>query len=262
MKKMASILMAVSVAASGVAFSATAPTATAPTTAGQFSPVQQAAIGDIIHTYLVKNPEVLIEAMQAFQAKQAQKQVDAAIPKIQANVTGLFHDTQTPTAGNKAGKVAFVEFYDFRCPHCKEATKSVENLMKANPNLKVIYKDFPIFGGASLTAAKASIAAYKLNPVKYSAFHHALMATKDGLTDASIMDLAKQSGYNVKALQKAMAQPWVDNQIKANIKLGTSIGVNATPMFVIGNLATGKYAFVPGAYPQKMMQAKITSVQN
>lgn len=234
-----------------------------------FTPAQKTAIDTEIHRYLVQNPQVLIEAMQAFQAQQQQQQVDQAIPKIKSNATQMFSNPVSPVAGNAKGNAVLVEFYDFRCPHCKDATQSVENLIKANPNLRVVYKDFPIFGGSSLTAAKASLAAYKLDPSKYGAFHHALMHFAGNLTDKDVYNLAQQSGYNVKDLKATMGQSWVDQAIKDNIALGTTVGINATPMFVIAsttsgdfkNLSNNNIAFVPGAYPQKVLQSKINSVQ-
>jgi protein-disulfide isomerase len=243
----------------------------ATTTSNVFTPAQKSAIDAEIHRYLVQNPQVLIEAMQAFQAQQQQQQVDQAIPKIKANAAQMFNNPVSPVAGNSKGNAVLVEFYDFRCPHCKDATTSVENLIKANPNLRVIYKDFPIFGGASLTAAKASLAAYKLDPSKYGAFHHALMHFAGELTDKDVYNLAKQAGYNVSDLKTVMGQSWVDQAIKDNIALGTEVGINATPMFVIASTSSGNLnnstlnnnniAFVPGAYPQKVLQNKINSVQ-
>ena len=267
MKKIICILGALGLAAAtSMSFAATqapaAPQAAATTGSAVFNATQKQAIGDIIHSYLVQNPEVLIEAMQAFQVKQQQKQVSQALPKIQANAKKLFDDPASPIAGNSKGSVVLVEFYDFRCPHCKDATKSVEKLIKANPNLKVVYKDFPIFGGASLTAAKASLVAYKMDPSKYQAFHHALMTVKDQLTDESVMSLAKKAGYNVDAMKKEMDQPWVDNQVRSTVAVGAAIGVNATPMFVIGNPSAQKYAFIPGAFPVNEIQKKINSVSS
>ena len=259
MKKLVNFISAASVAAvASISLAVAAPAA--PTTSNVFNAKQQQAIGQIVHNYLVQNPEVLIEAAQALQAKQQKAQSTQALPKIQSNADQLFNDKNSPVAGNTNGKIVLVEFYDFRCPHCKDASKSVEALVKANPNLKVVYKDFPIFGGSSLTAAKASLSAWKLDPSKYDAFHNDLMHFDGNLTDTDVLNIAKQAGYNTAALQKEMNQAWVAKQIQDDMKLGASIGINATPMFVVGNPAANKYAFVPGAYPQKFIQGKIDSV--
>jgi protein-disulfide isomerase len=223
---------------------------------------QQTRVESIIHDYLLAHPEVLVQSLQAYQEQQKAKQLQVSIDAVKQNAQALFSNPKVPSAGNPQGEVQLVEFYDFRCPHCKEASRTVGELVKKNPDLKVYYRDFPIFGGQSNQAAKASIAAFSLDPKKYVAFHDALMETKDpALSNDTIFKLAKQSGYDVVALKKAMKQSWVQDEINASYKVGGAIGVVATPMFAVGDLKTGKFQFVPGAYPEAVIQKALDEVK-
>lgn len=221
---------------------------------------QEAAVGEVVKSYLLEHPEVVIEAVQNFQVKQQQKQISEAEEKIKAHTSELFDNTKTPHVGQSDGHLVLVEFYDFRCTHCREVSSSVDALLKDHGQLKVIYKDFPIFSGPSMTAAKASLAAYALDPKKYQAFHHALMAFNGELQNKDIMNLAKESGYDENALTLEMKKSWVEEQIKANFNLGTTIGVNATPMFVLANTKTNQYVFIPGAVSEKALNEALSKL--
>lgn len=161
-----------------------------------FSQQQKTSIQSIVRDYILANPEVVVQSIKNFQEQQREQQVAKSILAVKKNADALFNNPKVPSAGNPSGDVQLVEFYDFRCPHCRDASRNVEELIKKNPNLKVFYRDFPIFGGQSNQAAKASIAAYYLNKANYSKFHNALMDGKDeALSDTYIYKVAKQAGY-------------------------------------------------------------------
>ena len=125
---------------------------------GNVSEPQKKEFEKIIHEYLVKNPEVLLEASQALQQKQQQAMQQQAQVAIKDNSKQLFTDSLT-TMGNPKGDVTLVEFFDYQCVHCKKMSPLLNTLMKDKPNLRVIYKEFPIFGKNSEMAAKVALAA-------------------------------------------------------------------------------------------------------
>lgn len=224
-----------------------------------FTPAQKNAIHVIIHSYLVKHPEVLVEASQALQAKQAQQQQSQAMRAIAANKQQLFNDPNSPTAGNPNGDVYLVEFFDYQCGHCKEVYKSVKDIMAKDSNVKFIFKELPIFGGASKFAAKAALAANKEG--KYLELHDKLFETKDMLTQAKVRAYITSINLDVDKLTREMQDPKYEANIRANFALAQKLGIMGTPAFVISNKAETKFQFIPGATSEQGLQAAIQAVQ-
>ncbi len=139
-------------------------------------------------------------------------------------------------SGIPRGDVAVVEFFDYTCPFCKAVEPRLEALLKADKNVKVILKEFPILTPASLIATKVALASVKQG--KYAQFHLALMAYKGQLTDSVIFDTAKNVGLDVDRLRKDMAAPEVTDEIIANFNLARSLRIFQTPGFIVGSSYT------------------------
>lgn len=225
----------------------------------QFNDQQVQAIQQIVHDYIVKNPQVLIEASQTLQKQQMEQMQKAAESAIKANAKQLFNAKGKPVAGNKDGKIVMIEFFDYQCPHCKDMASAVEGLIKANPDLKVIFAEFPIFGAVSKYAADAAIAS--VNQGKYYPFHNALLATEDRLTNKKVIEIAKSVGINVAKLRGDMKAKAITNQIKDNFDLAGKIKLMGTPAFAIINLNNQKVSFVPGQTDQKGLQDAVNQVK-
>jgi protein-disulfide isomerase len=155
--------------------------------------IQKKEVQTIVHDYIVQNPEVLVQSLQSFQQKQME-QTQKSFTKIQEMAPKfsdrLFHQTTDPVAGNPKGTVTLVEFSDYQCGHCITMSAVVDALIKKNPNLRVVMKEFPIRGPISEVAAKAAIAAQKQG--KYYDLRVALMDSKNGtLTEDNIYTIAK-----------------------------------------------------------------------
>lgn len=232
---------------------------------------QQKQIEDVVHSYLVKNPEVIVEAIQSLQQKQmteARKTIEktqATAPKF---VDNLFHQTTDPMIGNVNGKVTVVDFFDYQCPHCTHMTPILDALVKANPDLRVVFKEFPIRGPVSDFAAKAALAAKAQG--KYFEFHKALMqlATQQSLTEELVLKTAESVGLNIDKLKTDMKSDAVAQQIKANYKLGQDLQLIGTPAFFIATTSITKDAkpaaivFIPGQIDQVQLQAIITKAKS
>lgn len=224
-----------------------------------FSQQQVKAIEKIVHQYLVENPEVLIEASNALRTKMEQEQESNAITAIEKNKVELFDNNQIPFAGNPQGSEMIVEFFDYQCPHCKEMKTAMENLVKNNPNLKVYFRDWPIFGGASLTAAKAAIAANLQG--QYFAMHEALLAADNPLTDEKIDNIAKSLNLDLKKLHKDMQDSSTMNQINDTFALAKKLGLSGTPVFILSNKAEDTFRFVPGSTSEEKLQALLAEIK-
>lgn len=177
----------------------------------------------------------------------------------------LFAAPNDPVAGNPNGKITLVEFFDFRCPHCDRMEPIVNALIASNPDLRVIYKNFPILGSKSLFASQAALAA--VSQGKYLAFHSALMEHGNQLNESEVFSLAKSVGIDVPRLKADINNEKIDYHIDANVKLGRSLGIIGTPAFFIAktnlptNAAPAAVGFVGGEVEQKYLQYLINEAR-
>jgi protein-disulfide isomerase len=200
---------------------------------------QRKAIEAIIHDYLMQNPDVLIEALRAAEEK-ANSDADAkAVQVLKDRRREVFDDPATPVGGNPQGDVTIVEFFDYRCPYCKQAQPALQALLDQDHKLRFIYKEMPVLGAPSVTAARAALAARLQG--KYEFFHAAMMATKGQITDDVVYQVAGSVGLDLDRLKRNMAAPEIDHALKANLALANALDIRGTPGFIIGE------HIVPGA---------------
>jgi protein-disulfide isomerase len=215
------------------------------------TPTQTEAVKKLVHDYLLEHPEVIVDSLKAADERQqasAQAEQQKAVTDRRAD---LFDDPGSPVLGNPKGSVTIVEFFDFRCPYCKGMAKDLRDLVQADGNIRLIYKDFPILGPASHFASKAALAAQKQG--KYAALHDALMEFKGQISDDVVLDLAKRAGLDVAQLKNDMEAPEIETQIRKNYDLASALKLSGTPGFVIGD------SVVDGAMPLDKMKALVAA---
>lgn len=233
--------------------------------ANDFSKAQVQQIEQISKDYLLKHPEVLRDMAKALQAKEAQQQMTAMQKLdhqspgfIKAHVDAFFNDKADPVVGNPHGAVTLIEFFDYRCGHCREMSPVLMAALNKHHNLKVIYKELPIFGGESKSAALAALAANQQG--KYEAFHNALMTADMPLDKAKIMHIAHSVGLDTARLSKDMASPALEAKINRNLQLANAmvknnIGYTFTPIVILSNADHSDVALMPGSVsPEKLDQ--------
>ena len=190
-------------------------------------------IEKIVREYILQHPEVLLDSIRMYQererASQRQKLKDA-VKQHQAELTG---DPTAPFAGEPGSTVTIVEFFDYRCRYCKQVSPTIAKLLSGRPNLRVVFKEFPILGPDSTLAAKASLAAQRQGA--YLEFHQALMASAEPITPGAVERLALKLGLDVPKLKTDMELPEIGAILDKNMKLAEAIGVSSTPTFVIGS---------------------------
>lgn len=256
MKRFAKTMLATGLLALTTAsFSAT----TAKPNTASISPEERAKIEEVVHQYLLKKPEVLIEAMQVLQRKQFEQTQQTVKQTQQTAATfakSLFHQTNDPIHGNPNGKVTVVEFFDYQCPHCIDMAPTLDAIITANPDLRVIYKEFPIRGPISEFAARAALAANLQG--KYVDVSHAILKAPQPLTqDAILAIVTKIPGIDVEKLKKDMDSKPVKDQLETTKKLAQDLKLFGTPAIFVGKTnAQGKDAinYVPGQVDQKQLQ--------
>ncbi len=209
----------------------------------------------LIRQYILDHPEVVIESIEAFQARQrAAEQLEshAALMTLKDEIE---NDPFAPVAGNTQGDVTIVEFFDYRCGYCKRVLPSIQKLMESDGNIRYVFKEFPVLGPQSVTASRAALAVWNLQPEKYFAFHTALLQSRGNLTEKLILQIAKQVGLDPAQVRDGMDDPKVEEALQRNFALGRQIKVNGTPAFIIG----GK--LVPGAIDLATMKQMVEAAR-
>src|SRR5580692_2420158 len=204
--------------------------------AQSFTDAQRGDIETIVRNYLIAHPEVVEEAMTELSKRQAAAETEKHEASIAKNATAIFNSPRGVTIGNKDGDVTFVEFFDYNCGYCKRAMADMLELMKTDPKLKVVLKEFPVLGPGSVEAAQVAVAARMQDPTgkKYLDFHQKLLGGRGQADKAHAMAAAKDAGYDMARLEKDIASPEVRATIEENFKLAEDMGMNGTPSYVTG----------------------------
>jgi len=206
--------------------------------ADNFTPAQTKELERIVHDYIVKHPEVLMEAIQAAEEKEKADKVAKAEQSIRDQDKALYHDPESQIGGNPNGDVTIVEFFDYRCPYCKQVQPILEGLLDSDRKLRIVYKEFPILGPASTYASKIALASRAQG--KYDAFHRAMMDTKGSIDEKVVDKVARSVGIDLAKAKADMDAPAIEALIKKDFALADAINVNGTPAFVIaGKLYPG-----------------------
>ena len=212
----------------------------APSVAAPLDAEQQQQVKEMIRSTLVENPDILVEAMAELRKRELVAQQNAQKQQLTSNYNELFNKPGDPFIGNPKGKVTMVYFSDFNCGFCKRQDPVLEQMVKQFPDLKIIYKDFPVLGESSVEAAELALSAHKMNPGVYHKLHQRLMSKAGPHNSASIAAAAKAEGLNVDKLKKN-----IDNAIKQRIsenrQLATELGVRGTPALVFADEVVGGY---------------------
>lgn len=199
-----------------------------------------------VRAYLLRNPEVLEEALTSLEAKRQTQQRALAGQAIVKEQAALLNDARDPSVGPKNAKVTVVEFSDYRCSYCKLAAPEVVALIRANPDVRFVFKEFPIFGGVSQYAAKAALVAAKEG--KYLPVHQAMMAEKN-LDEAAVDRILAANGLNAATVRAETSKPEYARYVADKEALAQRLGIEGTPAFIIGQ------TLVPGADMQAVKAA-------
>jgi protein-disulfide isomerase len=204
--------------------------------AQSFSDVQRSDIEKIVREYIISHPEVLEEAMNELSKRQAAAESEKHQVTIAKNADTIFNSPRGVTIGNKDGDVTFVEFFDYNCGYCKRAMADMMEIMKADPKLKVVLKEFPVLSQGSVEAAQVAVAVRMQDPTgkKYLDFHQKLLGGRGAADKARAMAAAKEAGLDMAKLEKDLASAEVKATLEENLKLAESLGMNGTPSYVIG----------------------------
>jgi protein-disulfide isomerase len=207
-----------------------------PAAAQNISPAQRTEIEAIIKDYLVKNPEVLQEAYGELEKRQAAAEAEKHQSAVKDNAAALFNSKRQVVLGNPQGDVTMVEFFDYNCGYCKRALSDMLEMLKADPKLRVVLKEFPVLGEGSVEAARVAVAARMQDASgrKYLDFHQKLLGNRGSVARAQALAAAKDAGFDMARLEKDMAGEEPKATIEESFKLADALGLSGTPSYVVG----------------------------
>ena len=224
-----------------------------PAFAAEFNPAQKSEMEAIIKSYLLDHPELLQEMSDKLKAQQAQAETIARTKGLKENAAAIFKSKLDPVVGNPKGNVIMVEFMDYNCGWCKRSVGEVSQLIESDKDVKVVFKEFPIFGPDSEYAAKAALAANRQG--KYWELHKALYATEGHVNAAVVDDTATRLGIDVVRMKKDMEDTEITKQIDNNHGLGQLLQLTGTPAFIIDQSVS------PGYIPLDEMKSVVAEVR-
>jgi protein-disulfide isomerase len=195
--------------------------------------------GGKVRAYLIANPQVLDEAVQARQAAEDNSRVETINQAVVANAALMAPDPRDPAFGPADAKVTVVEFFDYRCPGCKAVSQNYLAMMRAHPEVRFVFKEWPILdrgeGTTSNYAARAALAAHRQG--KYLAVHQALMA-ENALTPDAVDAILAANGVDMTQAALVMRDTGTDRQLADIHTVGATLGLVGTPTFLINGKTT------------------------
>jgi protein-disulfide isomerase len=211
--------------------------AATPTRAQTFSADQRQEIEGIVKNYLLQHPEVMQDVMAEMEKRQKAAEAEKNRAAVAENNATIFSSPHQVVLGNPQGNVTMVEFFDYNCGYCKHALSDMLTLLKTDPNLKFVLKEFPVLGEGSVEAAHVAVAArmQDVTGKKYIEFHQKLLGGRGPADKARALAAAKEVGFDMARIEKDMGSDEVKKTIDENLKLADLIGVNGTPSYVVGD---------------------------
>ena len=209
--------------------------------------------GQRVRDYLLKHPEVIMEAVQLLQDLQRADQAEQVKQIIVQRSDEIFLDPTSPVGGNPDGDVTLVEFFDYNCRYCRSVAPTVAAVLQADPGVRLVYKEFPILGASSDVAARSALAAHRQG--KYTLLHDALMQLPQPFNDESVLATAATLGLDVERLKRDMADPAIAEAIGRNSELAAALGITGTPGFVIAGQV------IPGSVDRPTLEGLIAQAR-
>ena len=189
-----------------------------------------------IRSYLLDNPEVIMEAVAVLEQRQAEAQAQNDIELVNANSEAIFNDGHSWIGGNPDGDITLVEFMDYKCGYCKRAFPEVNDLLEFDGNIKLIVKELPILGEQSVLASRFAIATLQtLGDEAYEQIHDALMVFSGDITQTALNRMAEGFGLDAAAIEAQMDSDAVNTVIAENRALAQRLNISGTPSFVMND---------------------------
>lgn len=213
---------------------------------------QRSIFRDEVRSYLMDNPEVIMEAVAVLEERQLAAQTQADESLVADNADQIFNDGYSFVGGNPDGDITLVEFLDYRCGFCKRAHGEVAKLLETDGNIRLVVKEFPILGEQSLLASRFAVATKQIaGPDAYKGLTDALMTLDGDLNLRALRRMASTFGLDADEIEARMDSPEVTEEITNTRALAQRLKITGTPTFVLGD------ELVRGYLPYDQMQALV-----
>ncbi|WBU65173.1 DsbA family protein [Paracoccus aerodenitrificans] len=197
---------------------------------------EKEAFGAAVREYLMENPEVLIEAMNALEQRRMAEEAENDAAMISQLSEQIYNDGYSWTGGNPDGDVTLVEFIDYRCGVCRQAFPYVEKAAANDENIKIILKDFPVLGEESELAARFAIAVKQIQgDDAYKQVHDHFYTMRGNVTVEGLKTISEDMGFDTDAIIDAMNSDAVTDVLYQNAQLAQALNISGTPSFIIGD---------------------------
>jgi protein-disulfide isomerase len=212
----------------------------------------------MLKDYLETHPEAIQEALDTLAARKAAAKAEQQKATIKTNGGELFSSPRQVTLGNRRGDVTLVEFFDYNCGFCKRALADLIALMKSDPKLKVVLKEYPILGPDSVEAARVAVAVRMQDAggARYLEFHRKLLENRGHNDKARALAAAEEVGLDMPRLERDMASSEVTESIDESMRLGKALAINGTPGYVVGDRV------IVGARGQQVLKDDVAAARN
>ncbi len=211
-------------------------------------------IKELVYEAILENPQIIMDAVRLLEERQQQDQAAAAAAVLNTERDRLEQDPNAIILGNPEGDVTVVEFFDYNCPYCRRVMPEVDALVAQDPNVRLVYREWPILGEGSVFAARAALAARQQD--KYEEFHVAMMGMQGRAEEASVLRIARSVGLDIDQLRRDMDAPEVSEHIQTSMELTRALGFSGTPSFVIGD------ALIPGYVEAQVLIDQVEAVRD
>lgn len=220
------------------------------------SDADRAAFGAQVRAYLLENPQVIMEAVQVLEERQAAEQAQGDVSLVENNADAIFNDGYSWVGGNPEGDVTIVEFFDYRCGYCRRAHPEVMELLESDGNIRYIAKEFPILGENSLISSRYALAVRDVaGEEAYEAAKEALILLNAEMDDTVLRRLSDTLGVDADAVIAAMDKDSITEQLATTRALAQTLQINGTPSFVMGD------QLIRGYVPLEAMQEIIAEAR-
>ncbi|MEK0163885.1 DsbA family protein [Phaeobacter sp. A36a-5a] len=223
---------------------------------GKMSAEERAAFGAEVRAYLLENPEVILEAVSKLEQQQAADEAARDDALVAENMTALHDDGFSWVGGNPEGDITLVEFMDYRCGYCRRAAPEVEKLVSGDGNIRLIIKEFPILGEASVLTSRFAIATKMVaGDEAYKMVHDALITLGGEPNEGTLRRLAEGLGLDADAILARMSDPEIARQLQETRALAQQLAISGTPTFVLGD------ELLRGYLPADQMEIMVAEIR-
>ena len=195
-----------------------------------FSIEQKEGIEGVVKDYILENPEILIEALDIYKLRKEEEH-NKHVEKILENNLDTLISTDAPSAGNPDGEIVVVEFFDYNCGWCRKALQDIQTIIKNDKDVRIVFKEMPLLGQASMLAAQWAMAAHKQG--KYFEYHVKLMEYRGTKDEDYLKKIAKKLNLNLEQMKKDVNSEEINALIMENMIIARQLAVNGTPAFII-----------------------------